>query len=125
MVELMKNIRILICEDVFLNYFILEQLFKKANPSVLLTHAVDGLDGKEQFDKGSFDLIITDIEMPNMNGWEFIRYIQGKSYPTDKIIIISAQIEQMLSTGADQLNVKNYFTKPISSDYVKEIISMA
>jgi two-component system response regulator VanR len=62
-------------------------------------HAVDGVEGTNLFDKGTFDLIITDIEMPNMNGWEFIRYIQSKSYPNDKIIIISAQSEQMLSIG--------------------------
>ena len=97
--ESSKSINILICEDIFLNYFVLEQLIRRANSNVLIMHAVDGVEGTNLFDKGTFDLIITDIEMPNMNGWEFIRYIQSKSYPNDKIIIISAQSEQMLSIG--------------------------
>ena len=57
MEELKKSINILICEDVYLNFFVLEQLIRRANSNVLITHAVDGVEGTNLFDKGTFDLI--------------------------------------------------------------------
>lgn len=120
-----KNIpdgtKILICEDVFLNFFVLQKLINKLYPELIIVHAIDGVEGVKQFESQQFELVVTDIEMPNMDGWEFIQYIQQKGYDTNKIVVISAQTEQMLSEEADKLGVKKYYSKPLTPEIVKEI----
>ena len=113
--------KILICEDVFLNFFVLQKLINKLYPELVIVHAIDGLEGIKRFDEQHFDLVITDIEMPNMDGWEFIQSIQQKGYNSNKIVVISAQTEQMLSEEADKLGVKKYYSKPLTPEIVKEI----
>lgn len=51
--------------------------------------AVDGTDGLEKYDRDSFDLVITDINMPNMSGVEMIELIR-KQNPHQKILVISS-----------------------------------
>lgn len=113
--------KILICEDVFLNFFVLQKLINKLYPHLTIVHAMDGLEGVKQFEEQEFDLIITDIEMPNMDGWEFIKYLTEKGYSHERIVIISAQTEQMLSVEADKLGIKKYYSKPLTPEMVKEI----
>ena len=48
--------------------------FLQAEYDVLVAH--DGKEGLELFRKKSIDLIITDIMMPNMNGYDFISEVQ-------------------------------------------------
>jgi two-component system capsular synthesis sensor histidine kinase RcsC len=113
--------KILICEDVFLNFFVLQKLINKLYPELVIVHAIDGLEGVKQFESQQFDLVVTDIEMPNMDGWEFIKYIQQKGYNTSKIVVISAQTEQMLAEEAEKLSVTKYYSKPLTPEIVKEI----
>lgn len=113
--------KILICEDVFLNFFVLQKLINKLYPELVIVHAIDGLEGVKQFESQQFDLVVTDIEMPNMDGWEFIKCIQQKGYNTNKIVVISAQTEQMLAEEAGKLGVTKYYSKPLTPEIVKEI----
>lgn len=113
--------KILICEDVFLNFFVLQKLINKLYPNLTIIHAIDGLEGVKQFDEHQFDLVVTDIEMPNMDGWEFIKHLTEKGYSQDRIVIISAQTEQMLSVEADKFGIKKYYSKPLTPEIVKEI----
>ncbi len=54
-----------------------------ADLDVEITTAVDGNDGLQALQNGSFDLVVSDIEMPNMNGWEFCKAAreQGHQIP--------------------------------------------
>ncbi len=49
--------------------------------------AKDGADGLTKFEEGSFDLIITDLRMPNMGGIELLKHIQAKGGDTILIFI--------------------------------------
>jgi two-component system chemotaxis response regulator CheY len=56
--------------------------------------AVDGSDGLEKLYSDSFDLILTDINMANMDGYEFIRRIRvDVKYRLLPIIIVSTESE--------------------------------
>ena len=80
--------------------------------------AFDGKQAAEALDEAHFDLIISDVMMPKMNGFELSRYVRrdGKSQP---ILIITAksEIEDMqtgFKSGAD-----DYMSKPIN---LKELV---
>lgn len=71
--------------------------------------AVDGSDGLEQLYTHSCDLVITDINMTNMDGYEFIRRVRANGkYRSLPIIIASTE-----SDGKDKL--KGFEAGPIST----------
>ena len=89
-----------------------------------LIEAVDGKDGYEKLKSEKFDLVMTDIKMPNMTGLELIGKLRGelgnRSVP---VIIIStkgeeADIQQGMTLGANE-----YLLKPISTIRLKEVIT--
>jgi two-component system chemotaxis sensor kinase CheA len=51
--------------------------------------AVDGLDALQKSESNHFDLIVSDIEMPNMNGWDFCREIRKRGYTGPMIALTS------------------------------------
>ncbi len=51
--------------------------------------AVDGLDGLKALDNHPFDLVVSDIEMPNMNGWEFCKAARAKGITTPFVALTS------------------------------------
>ncbi len=75
--------------------------------------AVDGLDGLEKFNEYNPDIIITDIEMPNMNGLDMAKKIR-KTSSTTQIIITTAYADAQYLIQAVNLHLIKYIIKPIS-----------
>lgn len=75
--------------------------------------AVDGKDGLEQFQQHSPDIVITDIEMPNMNGLDMAKKIRRISADT-QIIITTAYTDPEYLMTAVNLHLIKYIVKPIS-----------
>ncbi|MEA3315027.1 MAG: response regulator, partial [Campylobacterota bacterium] len=77
-----------------------------------ITIALDGLEGLDKFNNSTFDLIISDINMPNMNGIAMTEEIRK----TDKeipILIVSAYSESGYFIETIKLGVEGYLLKPI------------
>ena len=69
-------------------------------------------------DIDDFDLIVTDINMPVMNGLELIKHIK-EIRPEMPVIIMSAHTEPEYIKSAEELGVDNYLLKPF--DFIKFI----
>ena len=67
--------------------------------------ACNGAEGLELAKSRSFDLITSDIEMPKMNGIEFVRKFRAEVNTTTPIIVLSAagttQLDEALNAGAN------------------------
>ena len=61
--------RLLLVDDTRFFREVVKRYFEREGLSVVT--AVDGLDGMRKLASESFDLVVSDIEMPNMNGWQF------------------------------------------------------
>jgi two-component system chemotaxis response regulator CheY len=89
-----------------------------------ITEATDGQDALNKLRSGSYDMVLTDIRMPNMDGLELVRRVRGEMGRKDiPIIIISTKgaeedIELGMSLGAD-----GYLSKPISMVHLRELVS--
>lgn len=68
------------------------------------------------------DIIITDINMPKINGLEMIRQIRQKDINT-KIIVLSAYTNTEYLLDAIDLNLEKYLVKPISHDILFPVLS--
>ena len=84
-------------------------LQKKVNKLIV---AKNGQEGIELFEKHNPDLIITDIQMPVLNGIKMIKEIKEKN-PHIPVVIITAFNDTDYLFEAIKLNVTNYLTKPL------------
>ncbi len=84
----------------------------------LVTEASNGLEAVELAKKNNYDIIIMDIMMPKMDGYQAIKEIKSlKSIP---FIILSARSEEFDKLYGFDLGVDDYLTKPFSP---RELIS--
>ncbi len=87
----------------------------------VVAEAIDGLDGCNKYQEHKPDLIITDIEMPNMNGIEMIEMIK-KLNPNVQAIAVSSVMNTQLTQRILALGVKHFITKPIKEETLKNIL---
>jgi len=79
-----------------------------------ITVATDGKEGLEKFKQHNFDLIISDINMPNMNGLEMLSAIRTVDEDIPFIILSAHNEADMFSTSIT-LGTDGYLLKPIES----------
>ncbi len=85
--------------------------------------ARDGIDAIEALAKFKPDVVVTDLEMPNMNGVELAYHIRGRDdIGTLPIIMITSRSQDKHRRMAEQAGVSTYITKPYSDgDLLKTI----
>ena len=109
--EKAKDLSVLYVED--------EKLLREKTTVFLnkiFTHvsvAADGKEGLDKYNKNKYDIIITDILMPKMNGLEFVSSIR-KYDEKQEIIITSAYTDLMYLTESIKLGVRAYLIKPLN-----------
>ena len=77
--------------------------------------AINGEDGYEKFQENNIDLIITDINMPKLNGLEMVKKITGINKNVS-ILVLSAYNESGFFMESIKLGVDGYLLKPIDMD---------
>ncbi len=112
---------LLIDDDVNLNKVVAYQLRQQ---DYEVTTANNGLEGLEQFQKNPFDIIISDIQMPDINGIDLLQKIRKK----DKAVIfimITAYGSIDSAIKACRLGADDYLTKPFSKEQLSFTIEKA
>lgn len=86
--------------------------------------AADGLEGLRMAEMKSYDLIITDLRMPNMNGMEFIDKLNAKNIDVKKIVITAfGSYQSYKDTSAQGACV--YLNKPVRAADLETAITEA
>ncbi|EJV42383.1 MULTISPECIES: response regulator transcription factor [Bacillus] len=106
----MKNYHILVVEDDQEIQELIKQFLMTQQYKVIV--ASDGLEGMKQFNKQSFDLILLDVMMPNLNGFEVAKMIRSQS--NIPIILLTALEEEQDQMKGFDLGIDDYITKPFS-----------
>ncbi len=86
----------------------------------LVYSASDGYNAIEVFRKNHINAILCDINIPKLNGLDFITKIREINYLIP-IIIISAYSDTKILLQASNCNIQGYITKPLTSDDVATI----
>ncbi len=108
--DIMKNYQILVVEDDQEIQELIKQFLMTQQYKVIV--ASDGLEGMKQFNKQSFDLILLDVMMPNLNGFEVAKMIRSQS--NIPIIMLTALEEEQDQMKGFDLGIDDYITKPFS-----------
>ncbi len=114
--------RILVVDDEESIREFLEIMLKKENYEV--TTAEDGLCAKDILTKKSFDMVISDMQMPNMTGLELLKYVR-ESYPDIVFMMITAFGTAETAVDAMKMGAYDYVTKPFRIDEVRLNIANA
>jgi len=115
--ERLKNKTILLVED--------EKVIRENIASMLkfffkeVYVAIDGYDGLDKYENYLPDIIMTDLKMPNMGGFELIKELE-KRLSTSYTIIVSAHTDTELLIEAINKGVHRYLIKPITEDELFE-----
>ncbi len=122
----MKSLNILVIDD---EPFI-RNLIARLLRDLGVRKVVEAKDGAEGLNKVSLhiDLIICDLEMPNMDGFEFVRQLRTLDSipkPTVPVLILTGHGDENSVRGAIDLGINGYLVKPVSKQALESRISKA
>ena len=107
----LEGIKILVIEDNRMNQILVERFLKQEG--VLLKITNDGLEGVEQLESGEhFDIVLMDLQMPNMNGYEATIHIRNKMKLSIPIIAMTAHSLVGERDKCIELGMNEYISKP-------------
>lgn len=107
--------RVLMVEDNDINYYLTTQLFKKWN--LTIDRAENGLVALKKISRNTYDLILMDIQMPEMDGLEatlHIRKLSDEKTQRIPIIALSAATMDETRRKAQSVGMNDFMTKPIN-----------
>lgn len=110
------SICILLVEDNEMNLKVAKRFLEKWNYQVEI--AENGLIAVDMFKKNNFDLILMDLHMPEMDGWEATRAIRNLEEKNAKTIPILALTADVMIGDLDKLNeagINDYVSKPFNT----------
>ena len=110
--------KVLIVEDDPMVAMINEQFVSRHKDFVVAHKCNDGKSALEYLDENEVDLIILDVFMPYMDGFETLRQIRKKQIPVDVIMVTAANEREQLKEGL-HLGVVDYLVKPFTFERFK------
>ena len=91
----------------------------RAEPGLAFTHASSGLEAIEKISLRRFDLVVLDLNMPDMGGFEVVEFIRGldrlRSLP---IIIVTTRGDESSRERALAAGATRFMTKPFTPDAI-------
>ena len=86
--------------------------------------ANDGQDALEHLTKEDIDLVIADVNMPNMGGLTMLQKLRGDGrYQNLPVIMFTAQGQRQLQSDAITNGATDFLTKPFSSSKLADMIN--
>ena len=112
--------RILVIDDASLVRLYYRTALERAGFEV--AEALNGLEALERLLTASYDLLIVDVNMPQMDGLSFLRTLRGKSLPLSSIpaLITSTETEPERIAAARAAGANIYVVKPLSQETLVE-----
>ena len=121
-----KDIKILIAEDILYNQTLLHNMVSSLGYKDI-TLVSDGEDAIEKVDSGMnnntpYGILLLDLRMPKMDGYEVIQHIRKKGYPLPKIVAVTASVLEEDRNKCSQLGVQYFINKPIDINCLKNVL---
>src|SRR5208337_2753532 len=118
----MSEVRTLIVDDSSVMRKIVERSLRQAGlDTMVVFEAGNGIDGLEMLKAERVDLILSDINMPSMDGLEFLRQIRAQNLaPGIPVVMITTESSEEHVKQAILAGAQGYIRKPFTPEQVKE-----
>ncbi|MFP4566740.1 MAG: PAS domain-containing protein [Spirochaetaceae bacterium] len=118
-------VRILVAEDEKINRLVTQRMINRLVPTAEVAIAHDGRHAVEAFASGEFDLVLMDVQMPDMDGYEATRAIrnaEGQERHTPVVAltagVVQGERERCIDAGMD-----DYVSKPVDLKRLEEALT--
>lgn len=108
-------ISILAAEDHFLNQLALKRVIESWSPNIKLDMVDNGLKAVRKLENNKYDIILMDLQMPEMDGLEAVKEIRKKD-KTTPIVAITASSSERESEKCKAMGFTAYLSKPYRPD---------
>lgn len=118
------NLRVLVAEDNNLNALLLRKLFKKWEVTYKI--AKNGAELLKIYEKEDFDLILMDLQMPILDGYETtraIRKLDDDSKSMIPIIALTAFMKSEIQDKTERYKMNGYLSKPFNVNELHNLLS--
>ncbi|WMN12744.1 response regulator [Marivirga salinae] len=119
-----NNQHILLVDDNEINLLLAEKMIQRAFPSLQIAKASDGREAVELYKKTKPDVILMDVQMPEMNGFEATKEIRSleKNSVRTPIIALTAGVYQMEIEECYASGMDNYINKPLKEEILHDLL---
>lgn len=117
-----SNVTILVVDDEEMMRDLLEKILSREGYNIIT--ACDGVDALSKLSEQKVDIVISDMKMPNMNGFELLKHIKN-DYEGVGIIIMTAYGDTYTVKDALLLGADEYITKPFKSYEISLVVERA
>ena len=90
-----------------------------------VTEGVDGIDGLDKAKASTFDLIITDVNMPNMDGLTFVNELRKlPQYSSTPILVLTTERSDEMKSKGKQAGATGWIVKPFVPDQLLKAVNI-
>jgi len=115
--------RILIVEDSPTMRALLNSALEGLEVPLKITEASSGFEALRCLPRETFDLIVTDINMPDINGLELVSFVKSNgSYQSIPLIIVSTEGSERDRERGLELGADAYLVKPFEPENLREVV---
>ncbi len=115
-----EGLRVLIAEDNVINQRVAERMLTRLGVSFAV--ACNGVEAVKEVSRGAWDIVLMDLQMPEMDGLEATRRIRAAPGEQPVIIAVSANAMEEDKAAARDAGVDNFLAKPITLDALSEAL---
>jgi two-component system chemotaxis sensor kinase CheA len=124
--EITRKRAILVVEDSITSRILLKNILESAGYRV--STAVDGIDGYTMLKAGPFDLVVSDVEMPRMDGFDLTAQIRADKHFTELPVVLVTALESRqhrergIDVGANAYIVKSSFDQSNLLEVIRRLV---
>lgn len=110
---------IVLVDDDETNMFICRKLLKIFDPEIQTLEFLDPISALDYFKSGvksKISLLLLDLNMPKINGWQFLDNLTSENFDSDVVILSSSIDPNDFQKAKTEGKVKDYWTKPLTLD---------
>lgn len=121
----MKSLSVMVVDDSEADQYISKIMLEEYDPSIEILQAFDGQEALEVLDNIEQQpaIIFLDINMPRMNGHEFLAAYDKRSVKGSSVIVMLTSSEQKedIDRSRSYKSVKDYLTKPLDAENIETV----
>ena len=106
-----KNVKVLVAEDVLLNQLLMRTILEEFGFEIDM--ADNGRIAIEKLQKNKYDVILMDLQMPEMNGFEATEHIRKNMNSKIPIIALTADVTAVNVERCKNVGINDYISKPV------------
>ena len=115
---------ILIVEDSPTMRALLSSALEELDTPVKVTEAENGFAALRCLPRESFDLVVTDINMPDINGLELVSFVKSnEAYKSIPLVIVSTEGSERDRDKGVSLGADAYLVKPFEPETLREVVA--